>query len=338
MPLRPFAKAALALLNVSAFVLAASGMAGAADNKTSYWPGPVLTAEAKSKFLCESVPDRIFVPSPSGSECVSYFVTSGNEDQSKAVFFFNGDMPPLANASEFAAHMERSQATIERLMQKYADKFHVRYVYVSRLGLQGSSGDHKKRSSPHETEVMYAATQMLMKQLGIDTIALSGQSRGSTISASLLTMRLPGVTCAALGSGAFNIVDLEYEHLSQGHPSVSKAVLAKQIYNPAAHVDSIDVNPDRRIFVLGDRRDTRAYYPQQLDFVNSLNAAGHHAVTLGITASDSEHHGAARYTIPTAGACLTGMSDDQIIRAVAHMQPKGDAPLTINAVRLDLDD
>jgi hypothetical protein len=70
--------------------------------------------------------------------------------------------------------------------------------------------------------------------------------------------------------------------------------------------------------VLGDREDPKAAFPQQTHFVDSLKGAGNHAVQIEVEAY--HHHGAARYAVPTAGACLNGLSDAKIVSAVAKMQ------------------
>ena len=71
-----------------ALFLAATVATGAAlaDQAHPYQPGPALTEEANSQDLCESVPDRIFVATKIGSECVAYTASKGYEDRREAVF------------------------------------------------------------------------------------------------------------------------------------------------------------------------------------------------------------------------------------------------------------
>jgi pimeloyl-ACP methyl ester carboxylesterase len=301
-----------------AMLVAATAVAEKGERR--YWPGPVLTAEAQSQELCESEPDRLFVSTKHGSECIAYVVTHGNEARREAVFFFNGDSPPFPDKAAFDDHMRKGEATALKRMQKWADKFHVRYVYVSRLGLQGSSGDHRERRKPHETYMMDAAVKQLQKLLAIDDFAIVGQSGGSTISAGLLTLGLSGVKCAVLGSGAYELVDLEYElKTKKHHQNVVKTALARRMYDPSKHIANIEQDTERRIFVIGDPQDQKAYFPQQKHFAEALSAAGHHTDLIEVAAY--EHHGAAKYTIPAAGACLNGLSDEKIEHAIERMQP-----------------
>jgi hypothetical protein len=84
-----------------ALLLGATVVTGAAraDQAHPYQPGPALTEEASSQDLCESVPNRVFVATKLGSECVAYTVSKGYEDRREAVFLINGDSQGFADAA-----------------------------------------------------------------------------------------------------------------------------------------------------------------------------------------------------------------------------------------------
>lgn len=280
----------------------------------------VMAAEARSAELCEAKPGRIFVTSGKDSECIAYFVTKGHESRRKAVLFLDGDVAPEKYVD--AAAMERSLAQRLQHLQAWADKLKVRYVFVARTGVNGSSGDHGKRRLPKETMIMNAAVDVLKQRLGLDGIALAGQSGGSTIAASLMSLGRTDVDCAVLGSGAFELTDLRHKDLTSHGYRVSRAEIAKVSYDPSAHVGEIRPAQQRRVLVLGDEADSRTPFDQQRRYVESLVARGHHARLLAIDATDDNNHGATGYTIPTAGACLNGASDERIAKAVADMSRK----------------
>lgn len=277
----------------------------------------VMAAEARSAELCEAKPGRIFVTSGKDSECIAYFATKGHESERKAVLFLDGDVSPEKYVN--AAGMERSLAQRMQHLQAWADKLKVRYVLVARAGVNGSSGDHGKRRLPKETLIMNGAADLLKQRLGLDTIALAGQSGGSTIAASMLSLGRTDVSCAVLGSGAFELVDLRHKDLTNHGYKVTKAEIAKASYDPSAHVGEIRRSPERRVLVLGDEADSRTPFDQQRRYVESLAAHGHHARLLAIDATDDNNHGATGYTIPTAGACLNGVADGKIAKAVGEM-------------------
>ena len=304
----------IAVTTLAAVCALALCFATIAEAASTFRPGPILSAEAKSKNLCEAVPKQIFVETNVGSECVAYFVTKGFEARRQAVLYFGGDAPSFANEGAFQRVLQKNMHDHVASLQRWADQLRVRYVYVSRLGLQGASGNHSERSKPKETMVMNAVASLLKARLGLDSIALVGQSRGSTIVASMLTLGQKDVTCAILGSGALSLVNLEYMHRSPA----TKARMSLTMYDPASHIRSIEPNPMRRIFVLGDPADTLTPLAQQIQFADSLRAAGHNVVAIQV--DGDEHHGVSKWTIPAAGACLNNLTDDLIIRAVARGQ------------------
>jgi pimeloyl-ACP methyl ester carboxylesterase len=275
---------------------------------------PVLVAESKSQSLCESEPDRIFVKYKLGSECIAYYVTPGLENVKRGVLFFDGD----AGTSDYndPAKQGPRLAGKRRMLDRWAAKFKVRYVYVSRVGLNGSSGNHADRGKPNETMVMNAAVDILKQRLGLRTIALAGQSRGSTIAASLLTQGRTDIACLVLGSGAYEMAALRQESLKGRGVESTKEQIAKAIYDPSAHIDGIHRDPKRRIFMLGDPNDDTTPIDQQIRFHDQIEAAGHHVRFAFTDARDEKDHGTMSSTIPSAGACLNGLDDDRIVAAV----------------------
>ena len=99
----------------------------------------------------------------------------------------------FADAADYEASAQKRTQSVRRSLQRFSDQMHVRYVDVARLGLWGSSGNHRRRMEKRETMILGAAITLLKQRLGIDTIALAGQSRGSIIGASLLSLHLRGV-------------------------------------------------------------------------------------------------------------------------------------------------
>src|SRR5262249_56176647 len=91
----------------------------------------VLIEESTSRAKCESRDDRIFVETKLGTECVAYFVTKGFEQRRQAVFFFGGDARPQEHRDH--RKLDADLAQQKKLMQLWADRSRVRYIYVSRV-------------------------------------------------------------------------------------------------------------------------------------------------------------------------------------------------------------
>jgi pimeloyl-ACP methyl ester carboxylesterase len=278
--------------------------------------GAVLIAESRSKAKCESIDNRIFVTTKLGTECIAYFVSRGFESRRQAVLFFGGDASKLQRSDP--AKLETDLRFQKRAMQQWADRLRVRFIYVSRVGLQGSSGNHAERRLPKETFVMNAVVDALKARLGFDDIALVGQSGGGTIAAALLTLGRRDVRCEVLGSSATRLVDLEYDYLTQhgGHPI--KTAMHRKIYDPSDHLDTIVRRADRRIFALADPSDKTVAFKYQAQFIDQVKAAGHTATLIEVDATGEHHHDAEKYALPVAGACLNEVADESIIAAVAR--------------------
>ncbi len=298
--------------------LLASATAVGASSSGTFMPGPVHIAEGRSRALCESDPNRIFVVAADGSECVAYAVTEGNEDRDQAVFFFGGDAAAQSDAAAFDRYMEGVKKGNFARMQQLSARYHVRFVYIFRLGVHGSSGDARLRRTPHETLIMKALIPLLSHRLNVKTFAVAGQSGGSTLGGAFLTMRVPNIVCAILGSGAYDLVGLlSQSRIDQGF-APKRDQLARTMYDPLSHVSEVLPVPGRRIFVFGDRDDPRASFPQQVKFVAGLQAGGNNAMLIPVSAI--EHHGAAAYTLSAAGACLDNYSDVAIAKIVDGME------------------
>jgi pimeloyl-ACP methyl ester carboxylesterase len=280
----------------------------------------MLAAEAQSKDLCETEPRRIHVATRWGTECIAFFVTRGHERDRRAVVFLDGDMSPERIADEPAA--VRSLASVRDLLQRWADRLGVRYVLVSRVGLNGSSGNHGERRKPKETMIMNAAVDILKDRLGLDRVVLAGQSGGSTIAATLVSLGRRDVDCAVLGSGAYELVELRARDLARAGMTATKEDLLNVTLDPMDLAGAVPKDGKRRIFVLGDKADVRTPFAQQKRYTERLAGLGHHARTIAVDAQGDLGHGATVYTIPTAGACLKGIADARLAAANRRLAAK----------------
>ncbi len=264
-----------------------------------------------------------------GSACIAYISSKGTDHLRSAIFWIPGDMPREKFAD--VAWNSRRLALWPKLAQRLANRYGVRVVRLSRLGLEGSSGDHARRGRPNEMHILNAAVDSLKQRFGIDDIAVVGQSRGSTIWAGILTLGRRDVRCAALGSGVFEVVRWTHEgHKAKGR-NLTQESIARRVYDPSRHIAGIVSDPKRRILIIGDPDDSRTPFDQQERFANTLTAAGHHVLLVPIVATDEKSHGATPYALEAAGMCMTDRSDKQIsarlkrmrMRAMKRLELKG---------------
>jgi len=313
------AAAAACVLFVPALVLSEPRIAaGAKTSDDAQRYQRVMVKEATSRVDCETDNARVFVKHRLGTECIAYFVTAGNERQPRAVIFLDGDIPLDKMADEARILAKQRQA-----LQRVADRSGVRLIAISRPGVLGSSGDHGKRRQPAEALSVNAALDILKVRLSLDQLVLAGQSGGSTIVASLLTLGRVDISCAILGSGNFEVVDQYVARAEIAGRNVQKEAVEKAFYDPSRHIAGVKANGLRRLFVLGDPSDVRTPFPQQKRFAEALKARGHHVELISVDATGPDSHWTAHLTLPAAAMCARGLPDERIHHAA---QSGGSAP------------
>ena len=102
---------------------------------------------------------------------------------------------------------------------------------------------------------MNAVVDGLKARLGLDYLALAGQSGGGSIAAGTPDAWQKGCGVDVLGSGATEAVDIQYDFLTLPGYHPIKAILAKKLYDPSAHLATVIRRADRRIFALGNPSD-----------------------------------------------------------------------------------
>ncbi len=275
-----------------------------------------LTAEGSSKQLCESVADRVFVRHDLGTACIAYFATPAVTAARPAVVYFEGDVPA---AELLKPNFTKTYLTnLRAAFKTFAERSGVRFVFIARPGLFGSSGNHAARRSSGEMLTMNAALDAVKARLKLGDIVLAGQSGGSTVAAALLTLGRRDVTCTVLGSGLLSVVEIEYAHrVRERLPAIKPAVLQVLLFDPTDRLDWIQPIQSHRIFVLGDPSDTRTPFSQQRRFAERVRALGHHATAIEVKGQGELMHSVAHHTLPAAALCARGADDATIRRAVA---------------------
>ena len=277
---------------------------------------PQLVAEGNSRQLCESIASRVFVRHDLGSACIAYYATPAQAQVRPAVVYFEGDVPA---GDVLKPNFTRDYlANMRSVFQNFANRSGVRFVFIARPGVFGSSGNHAARRSANEMLTMNAALDAVKARLGLTDIVLAGQSGGSTVAAALLTLGRRDISCAVLGSGLLSVVEIEHAHRVREHlPTIGPALLQVLLFDPTDRLDWIERLQSRRIFILGDPTDTRTPFPQQRRFAERVHALGHHATAIEVVGQGELMHGVAHHTLPAAAQCARGADDTTIRRTVA---------------------
>jgi len=210
---------------------------------------------------------------------------------------------------------------MRRTLEVLARTYKVPYILIARPGTFGSTGNHADRRRDREYLVMRQAVEAMRQRLRLQSVTLAGQSGGATIAAAVLTLGLEHVKCAVPASGGYDLAAMLDWHASR------QGTVASHREHPATLYGNFDVmervggvpkDPDRRIFIVGDREDRVTPFPQQRRFAEELRKRGHHAELIEAEGKGPERHGLTIASLKGAGLCANGASDAEIRRAIGR--------------------
>jgi|LNFM01.1.fsa_nt_gb hypothetical protein len=273
-------------------------------------------ALAGLREACEVADDHIWVDVEGRGECIAIHATSGFATAEQVVLYFEGDVP-----SDFArrpARLRQHLDAMRRLLKSKAQTYKLPFALVARPGTFGSTGNHADRRMLREHLVMAAVVRGLIERNGYSAVTLAGQSGGATLVAAMLTRGMEGVKCATPASGGYDLsAMLDWHARRQGVSSLHRehpASIAGDL-NVMDRLDGVVVDPERRIFVIGDPADRVTPFAQQKRFAEQMARRGHHAVMLSAKGTGADRHGLTVASLTAAGLCARG-ANEQAIRSV----------------------
>lgn len=114
------------------------------------------------------------------------------------------------------------------------------------------------------------------------------------------------IVCAVTTSGVL-AVRLRSEH--HGWPTDITGY--RDYFDPVENVQAIVRDPRRRIFVVGDPRDTNTPFHTQAAYADAVGAAGHEVRLLRAEASGRAFHSLATAGFRVTQWCLEGLPSDE---------------------------
>jgi len=294
-----------AILLVGA-VLATTGAGAEIIKKEDMLRGITIT-----RPQCDATPQTLWLNVDGRDFCVRYYLSTAGGEGPRPIVFLDGDQNVKLDGKTWSWKdtSEANDVDTDDLMGK-ADRFSkvakTTAIFVGRIGLGGSSGNHTARHTLLELHLMNAVLDVLKQRHGFEGFHLAGQSGGSKVSGGLLGLRRD-IACAALGSGP-----LATQNVKNSDPG-------RSFYDASQNVSLMAKDHLLRPFVISDKTDKKVPVAQQTGFVDKMRAAGRKVPQLFVEATDDDHHGVQRYTELVAGGCILGKSDEEIARAVSIM-------------------
>ncbi|MBW6399723.1 alpha/beta hydrolase [Roseomonas sp. HJA6] len=256
----------------------------------------------------------IWVEADGQASCLRYYAAGLAAENPVAALWLNGDV--LGPRGNDASRRQSGFGPAAMVAQEEAlsRRFGVPFIFLGRPGTYGSAGHHHStRGRPVEAALVDAALNGLKTRYRVGAWALGGHSGGGTLVAEMLARR-HDLRCAVISSGAASYrAYLEARGLARPGERLSR-------FDPSDSIVRIPVDPGRRVFVIGDPRETNVPFATQRLYAERLVAQNIATWLVPLQrATDARHHGLVDFGETATGLCAAGADTPTILHALAAM-------------------
>lgn len=316
---------ALSMIALFAPALAAAALASPRAGAEIIKKEDMLRGIATTRAQCAASAQTLWLNVDRQDFCVRYYLSSAGGEGTRPVVFLQGDYPGTVNVKTWqwipssrdknagvtydpADQRDINTDDLMRTSDAFSKMAKTPAIYLARIGVGGTSGNHVFRRTLLELHLMNAALDALKQRYGFEGFHLAGQSGGSILLAALAASRRD-IGCAVSGSGRLAI-----------SPNTASKDPARSLVDPLAYIPSLAQNRAVRFIMVSDPADRNAPpKQQQTPFVEKMRRAGRDIRQYFVTATDDFHHGVVGYTELVTGGCVLGKSDADIATAVGTM-------------------
>lgn len=247
------------------------------EGDVAFSPRTVLHGAIADKVLCTAGRNLLWVSAESGGECIRYFPAGLAEGPNPLVMIYlAGDVMTRDHSGRrriVSAYAEQTPARLSAAMQAWSSEAGVPAIYLARPGMYGSSGDHNRRRSFYELNVIDAAIDELRTRYSIKQFVLVGHSGGGQVVAGLISERsdLAGVV---ISSGLLSV------HQVVSSWEFKREIPGRYLYDSTEYYDPLAMIADIRqggappVYILSDPEDQAVPFYSQLRYARRLRAAG----------------------------------------------------------------
>lgn len=287
----------------------------------TFTPEGVLTGSQMTEESCAFEDTSVWVDVGGRGECVRYFQIGLNMEGAnpKTIIYFHGDRMKRVWDANFRtithnviAYADNSPEGIIDRMTFWQRLAGVPFIQISRPGTYGSSGDHKARRQQREVDIILAAVEAIKEKYEIDKLYIAGQSGGAHSAAAVITNRTD-VECGVMSAG---ILAVKRRSRIRGWPGDDTGY--NYYYDPVEHVSEIPESATRRLFVVGDPRDTVAPFTAQKAYFEAVKAAGHDIWLVEAIGRGNSHNIMSHVSRRMIAACAQDESTEQVIVEASH--------------------
>jgi pimeloyl-ACP methyl ester carboxylesterase len=212
---------------------------------------------------CSAITDTVWVTVSGRDFCVRYYLSTAGGEGLRPVVFIQGDYFGKLDPRtwSFPDPSDAKDINTDDLM-KMADAFSklakTTAIYLARIGVEGTSGNHTARKTVLELNLMNAALDAVKRRYGFEGFHLVGQSGGAKIVGALSGLRRD-IACAVAGSGPL---------MSPGGPRIADP--ARTFFDVTQSIPQLARNPMLRLMLVTDPSDKRVPIAQQTGFVDKM--------------------------------------------------------------------
>jgi pimeloyl-ACP methyl ester carboxylesterase len=298
--------------------LSGAAMAQSVAEPGNFDPVAVVDGIAITRSACAGLERRdtaVWVEADGQAVCLRYYAAGLKPARNAiAALWLNGDVLGPRGGDARKRQSGFGPADMVALEERLAARFGVASIFLGRPGTYGSGGrHHAMRGRPIEAALIDAALDGLKRRYGIGAWALGGHSGGATLVAEMLARRTD-LRCAVISSGAAAYrAFLEARGLARPGDRITR-------FDPFVSLDKVPPDPERRIFVIGDPRESNVPFSTQKLYFDGLVARGHAAWLVALArATDRRHHGLVDFGETAAGFCAGGRGTGDILAALSAM-------------------
>ncbi|OBZ93294.1 hypothetical protein ADU59_22880 [Pararhizobium polonicum] len=298
----------------------AIAMAQSKPDNEMFDPAEVITGIQISLSVCKEMEARqtaVWVTVEGKGYCLRYYAAGLNQEGENRVVaaWMPGDV--MGGPKSVGHQKGLGVASMIAQSKSLSDRYGVPWIFIARPGSYGSAGKHYDiRHTPLEAKLMAAQIDALKARYHIGRWALGGHSGGGTLAAEFLARR-DDLQCAVLSSAAAAY----RERLKRR--GFSKRLKTEVFFDPYDALDKIPEQPDRRIFVLADPRETNIPFSTQKLYFDGLKSRGHAAWMLALKkALAPKYHSLVDFGEAATGLCANGTETNAILQTLQAMPPQ----------------
>jgi dienelactone hydrolase len=299
--------------SLAAVLLAIAGLAADRAGADIIKKEDTLRGITMTREECAAKPHTVWINVYRQDFCVRYYISTAGGQGARPVVFMNGDSngpisPKGWTWADPSAGFDVDTDDLVRIADRFSKMAKTTAIYLARIGVEGSSGNHLSRKTLLELHLMNTALEVIKQRHRFEGFHLAGQSGGSKLAFGLAAMRRD-LGCVISGSG----------RLGAGSGNRQPNDPGKAFFDVMGSARALAQNGALRMMLITDPADQAVPASEQTPMAVSLRQAGRPIPQFFVEATDAKRHAVVDYSVIATAGCVLGRSDADIARAVGTL-------------------